>query len=381
MPILTAEVRQALVASIKEFGVVCPVIKDQTGEVLDGRNRIAIATELGITYPETIYHCTPDQRAILKIELNGARRQITADQWKPLVDHLRSLTLSDGSKFSERAIAQAVGVARSTVKDYKPIVTTGRNRPVVTKSVGKDGKARTQNKQWTATDRVLHLIRQSSNGLTTEELRTDEVLRGFGSSTVSTVPPLLRERGLIEDAGFKRGRFTVWRAVTTPVTPPSKPKATPSKTVARKADQVVKSLQDPKVRDAVKQSVASDKGTREAKSALRAAEKELEAAILDEEKRQADEEKERLRLIEVARQQADKSIKTWDKLIIEVRAAWTVIAAYTTFLDDLPAINPSFERILGRELEELRRQMDWLEDRLYPGRNHVPVQERSFIDV
>jgi hypothetical protein len=376
MPALTAEVREALLASIREHGVICPVIKDQTGFVLDGYNRIDIATELGITYPETVYHCTSDRREILRIELNGARRQLTANQWKPLVDHLRSLRTSSGHKFSDRAIARAVGVAHRTVADYKPVSSTVRNRTVSTKTIGQDGRAQNKNPQWTATDRALHLIRQSTTGLTAEDLRADEVLSGFGASTVSKIPTQLRDRGLIEEIG-KRGRSTVWRAVANPTPTPPK---TPNKTVTRKADQIIKSLKDEKIRNAVKQSVTKSKGTREAGAALRAAEKELDAARLAQEKRAAEDERERLRLIEIARKQADLSIKTWEKLIAEVRAAWTLIAAYSSDLDDLPAISAAFERILDRELDELRQQLDWLDKRLHPG-GHNPIRQGSVIEV
>ena len=378
MPALTAEVREALTASIRAHGVICPVVKDQTGFVLDGDNRVAIATDLGITYPETIYTCTPDQREILRIELNGARRQITASQWKPLVDHLRSLRTASGHRFSDRAIAQAVGVSRSTVQGYKPVSADDRTRSSATKTATKDGKVRNKDPEWTATDRVLHLIKQSTTGLTAQDLRNDTVLQGFGASTVSKIPTQLRERGLIEEAG-KRDRSTVWRAVETPVTPPHKDSST-NKTVDRKVEQVIENLKDERVRAGVKQNIAGGKGTREARAALTAAEKELEAARLAEEKRAIEEERERLRLIEVARGQADKSVKTWDKLIAEVRAAWTIIAAYSANLDDLPAINASYERILDRELNELQQQLEWLDKRLHPGGRN-PLRQGSVIDV
>lgn len=227
--------------------------------------------------------------------------------------------------------------------------------------------------KWTAIDRALHLIRQSTTGLTAADLRADEVLSGFGASTVSKLPTQLYERGLIEKVG-ERGRSAVWRAVENPVPPPSKPPA------VRKADRIIESLRDERVRDAVKEGVADSKGLRQAEAALRAAERELDAARLDEERRAAEQERDRLRLIEVARNQADKSIKTWDKLTAEVRAAWTIIAAYSANLDDLPAINQAFERILDRELEELRQQMEWLDKRLHPG-GHNPIRQGTVIEV
>lgn len=376
MPVLTAEVREALVASIREHGVICPVIKDQEGFVLDGYNRVQIATDLGITYPETIYTCTPDQREILRIELNGARRQISARQWKPLVDHLRTLRTKSGHRYSDRAIAQAVGVDKMAVSRYKP-QKAGVSSDTPAPKVGKDGKVQHQDPQWTATDRALHLIQQSTTGLTAADLRNDTVLQGFGASTVSKIPTQLAERGLIEADG-KRDRSTVWRIVANPA-PPSPP-TSKSTTVTRKADKIIEDLKDERVRDAVREGMVNSKGTREASAALRAAEKELDAARLDQEKRAAEDERERLKLIEIARAQADKSIKTWDKLISEVRAAWTMIAAYSADLDDLPAISPSFERMLDRELGDLSQQLEWLDKRLHPGGHNV-VSQGSVIDV
>jgi hypothetical protein len=236
---------------------------------------------------------------------------------------------------------------------------------------GGGGSAPTARPRQNATERALELIRQSDGGLTAEELRADEVLGAMASSTVSTIPPNLRKRGLIESAGFKRDGYTVWRAVTNPV-----PVVAPSP-AARKADKIVEGLRDPKIRDEVRAAIADGKGLRAALAALAAVERDLEAAHLAAEKREAAAERERLRLLEAARDSADTSIKTWEKLAAEVNAAWRVIAAYALIVDDLPAINPVFERTLGRELAELRRYLDRLEAKLYPGRQ--PGQERESV--
>src|SRR4029077_12468376 len=143
---------------------------------------------LGISYPEIIHPCPPDKRDIVRIELNGARRQLAASQWKPLVDHLRSLRTSSGHKFSERSIAQAVGVDRAKIQREHPAKADGSGEPTATKTATKDGKVRNQNSDWTAIDRALHLIRQSTTGLTAPDLHKDDVLRGFGTSTISKLP-------------------------------------------------------------------------------------------------------------------------------------------------------------------------------------------------
>jgi hypothetical protein len=294
-----------------------------------------------------------------------------------LVDHLRSLRTSSGHRFSDRAIAQAVGVSKSTVHDYRPVSAGVRSRTPASKTVGKDGKAQNKGQGETATDRVLRLIRASTTGLTVEDLRNDSVLSGFGQSTISTIPRNLRARGLIEEVG-KRDRSAVWKAVANPVTPVSTP--TPNKTVARKAEQIIENLKDERVRYAVKEGVADSKELREAGSAVRAAERELEAIRADKAKRAADDERERLRLIEAGRKHIDTSIRTWDKLIAEVHAAGELIAGYSAHLADLPAISPSYERILDRELDDLRLYLDHLDKKLHPG-GHNPVQQGAVIDV
>jgi ParB-like chromosome segregation protein Spo0J len=383
MPALTPAVREALTDSIKEWGVICPVVKDQTGYVLDGRNRIEIADELGVSYDVLVRHCTPEQRDILSIELNGARRQITAQQWKPLVDSLRAKVDAAGvHKYSDREIARAVGVDKDAVHRYKSPVSAhvATATSAMKKTKTKDGKVRTSNVGTTAIDRALHLIQQSTAGLTAIDLRNDAVLQGFGASTVSKLPTQLYERGLIEPtAPIKRGTTTVWRAVSHQVPPPPKPSKSAT-SIANKADKIIEGLKDPKVLEAVKEGVANEKGVREAKAALTAAEKELDAARLAQEKWEADAEKERLKLIEVARGQASKSIKTWDKLIAEVRGAWTIIAAYSSYLGDLPAINPAYERMLDRELDELRQQLEWFDKRRFPHGKTTPIAA-NYIDV
>lgn len=377
MPPLLAAVREALTESIRCRGVVVPVIKDQTGYVLDGHNRITIAAELGVPCPEVIHECTPEEREILRVEFNGARRQIGPEQWQPMVDDLRALVTPDGvRRYSDRAIATAVGVDRMKVQRYKsPVVPGGSGEPPGTKVIGEDGTTQRIGGEWTAVDRALHLIRQSTSGLTAWDLRQDQILAEFGDGTISNIPSDLRDKGLVKAAG-KRGRFTVWAAVPDhEAVPPAKKPAT-----VRKAERLIEDLADAEVRDEVKAQLAERKGVRQAEVLLRAAEKEVEAAEAAEQQRKVDEEKERLRLIDVARSQADKSVKTWDKLIEELRAAWTVIAAYMEVFGDLPAIHPSYERMLDRELAELERQLDWFNKRLHPA-GQRPVTRGSVIDV
>ncbi|HEY3843150.1 MAG TPA: hypothetical protein VGL48_07845 [Acidimicrobiales bacterium] len=112
---MCAAEREALRESIREHGIVVPIIKDQDGNVLDGYNRIDLAAELGVEVPEVVHTCEPQDREVLRIELNGAPRQIGDKDWKKLVDHLRAQVTGDGVRcFSDRVIARAVGIDRES---------------------------------------------------------------------------------------------------------------------------------------------------------------------------------------------------------------------------------------------------------------------------
>jgi len=52
MPDLDPKTLEELRESIRDNGVVVPVVVDEFGNVLDGHHRKAIAGELGIDYPE-----------------------------------------------------------------------------------------------------------------------------------------------------------------------------------------------------------------------------------------------------------------------------------------------------------------------------------------
>ena len=326
--------------------------------------------------PEIVHECGPAQREVLRIELHGARRQITADDWKPLVDHLRAQRTDSGvRRFSDRVIARAVGIDRMLVQRYKsPDHAFGSREPYAQSTMREDGKVRHSNPEWTAKSRVLHLIAQSAAGLTAVELLNDEVLREFGEGTVRRLPGQLRDEGLVEADG-KRNGSTVWRPAAAKTPEP------PASTVTRKADRLLDLAADTEVREAAKARLNGRKGDRQALAVLHAAERELDAALRDRDRREVDEEKERLRLAEIARDQAHKSIKAWENLTVEVHAAWVAIASYVNILDDLPALRPSTQRILDRELDELRQQMDWLDKRLHPGGNRNPLREGAIIDV
>lgn len=107
---LPAHVEDALRASVKRFGVLVPVVRDQHGTVIDGHHRARIADELGVRYRVDVVSVAGDDEAReIARTLNADRRQLTEEQRRAVVVELRR------EGHSERAIAGALGVSQPTV--------------------------------------------------------------------------------------------------------------------------------------------------------------------------------------------------------------------------------------------------------------------------
>jgi transposase-like protein len=107
LPALDAEAMEALRESIKKFGVLEPIlINAETGVLLDGHNRKALADILGQECPErriTIPAGISDEE--VAVSVNTARRHLTVQQRRAVTAHL----VAQGK--STRAIAAVTGVS------------------------------------------------------------------------------------------------------------------------------------------------------------------------------------------------------------------------------------------------------------------------------
>lgn len=109
--VLDPATKSALTESIKRFGVLVPVVRDQHGNVLDGHHRAAIADELGVKYRVDVINTASEAEAQeIAVTLNADRRQLTPEQRRPVVQHLRE------QGHSLRAIGKAVGVSPEQVR-------------------------------------------------------------------------------------------------------------------------------------------------------------------------------------------------------------------------------------------------------------------------
>jgi SAM-dependent methyltransferase len=133
-PALDPVTEAALRASIRRFGVLVPVAKDQHGRIIDGNHRSAICGEEGVDCPTVTVHVDDDDHAReLARTLNMDRRQLSADQRQQIVADLRS------EGHSLRAIAGALGVSHTQAR--RDVEGIGNDVPMPERVRTSDGRS------------------------------------------------------------------------------------------------------------------------------------------------------------------------------------------------------------------------------------------------
>lgn len=137
LPKIKADEFERLKDSIKEVGVLVPVLTDEYRGVIDGKHRLQAAAELKLkTVPFIILHgLDKHQKKHLAIRLNAQRRQMTQDERLALAVGLRK----DG--LSLRQIGDLINVSHVTVSRMLTTVTSV-TVDFPDKVTGKDGKKR-----------------------------------------------------------------------------------------------------------------------------------------------------------------------------------------------------------------------------------------------
>lgn len=126
---------ERLKASIKEVGMLVPVLTDENRGIIDGRNRLQAAAELKLKkFPSRILSGLSEQaKKHLAIRTNAQRRQMTQEERLVLATDLRK----DGLSF--RQIAEILNVHHETVRRQLAGVADATGE-LTDKVVGKDGK-------------------------------------------------------------------------------------------------------------------------------------------------------------------------------------------------------------------------------------------------
>lgn len=131
-PPLDDAVEAALTESIRRFGVLVPVVRDQSGRTLDGHHRSRIADGLGVSYRVDVVTVSDDDEAHeVARTLNADRRHMDPEQRREVEAALRE------AGHSRPAIAAALGVDEKTVRND----LAGSDHSEPERVRGKDGKS------------------------------------------------------------------------------------------------------------------------------------------------------------------------------------------------------------------------------------------------
>jgi hypothetical protein len=121
----------ALNESMRLYGFIGAIVRDQYGRILDGTHRQRVARLRGLGVPYTITQVKDDAHAMdIARAANAVRRQYTREQREQIAIALRD------QGFSYRMIAEALGVshtqARADVREAAKVETNGSADPMPT---------------------------------------------------------------------------------------------------------------------------------------------------------------------------------------------------------------------------------------------------------
>jgi len=120
---LRPEEYEALKGDIAARGVLVPVEKDEVGNILDGHNRVQIAAELRIDYPQVVRSFDSEPEKVEHVlKLNLLRRHLGPIGWARAFERLaelRGIRLSQGARNTSATVAEVaaeLGVPERTAR-------------------------------------------------------------------------------------------------------------------------------------------------------------------------------------------------------------------------------------------------------------------------
>ena len=150
---LTPNERKGLKASIQASGILLQVFIDETGGIIDGINRLTIASELSLSIKQipctVVKDLTLEQKRALAVSLNAERRHLELKDLKQLRiqrnERILRVTSLRKEGMSLRAIAEKENISVAQVNRDLELMTYrtgGTPLPENGKVIGKDGKKR-----------------------------------------------------------------------------------------------------------------------------------------------------------------------------------------------------------------------------------------------
>ncbi|MEQ8637974.1 DNA methyltransferase [Gimesia maris] len=138
MPDLPTWEFDALKESIRQHGVIIPIIKDESGNIIDGHHRDRACRELKfINVPTiTLAGLTKDQKRDHALILNLVRRKITRKQMREII----AAELRRTPDISNRWMAEIVGTTNKTVESVRRELLSNEEIPQCDSYRAKDGR-------------------------------------------------------------------------------------------------------------------------------------------------------------------------------------------------------------------------------------------------
>jgi ParB-like chromosome segregation protein Spo0J len=175
LPDLTPWTYDALKESIRRWGVIVPVIKDENGNIIDGRQRARACEELGIKdYPVlTLAGLTDDEKRDHAFILNLVRRRLNQQQMRELI----AAELKRSPDLSDNWLSQILGTTDKTVATVRRELIATSEIPKFEKLRGKDGVCRRVTRITTSTANEAERAQEALQILGDEAPRKDWDLR------------------------------------------------------------------------------------------------------------------------------------------------------------------------------------------------------------
>lgn len=138
MPELPTWEFEALKESIRQHGVIVPIIRDENGTIIDGHHRDRACRELRIKNVPTITLAglTEDQKRDHALVLNLVRRKINRKQMRAII----ATELRRTPDISNQWLAEVVGSTDKTVDSVRRELIAGSEIPILDSYRAKDGK-------------------------------------------------------------------------------------------------------------------------------------------------------------------------------------------------------------------------------------------------
>lgn len=159
MPELPTWEFDALKESIRQHGVIIPIIKDEHGTIIDGHHRDRACRELKIKNVPTITLAglTEEQKRDHALILNLVRRKITRKQMREII----AAELRRTPDISNQWLAEIVGTTDKTIQSVRKELIAGSEIPILDTYRAKDGKKYPSTRLYTEKDKQAERARDA----------------------------------------------------------------------------------------------------------------------------------------------------------------------------------------------------------------------------